>query len=130
MSNSAPGFKKFPNHRLSVKPVRVRVRVTYQGQTIADTRDAVALEEMMSPDTSTVAPIVYYIPRKDVKTERLVRTPRSTHCPFKGDATYYSIRGGEDDVVWSYETPYDEMMAIKGRLAFYPDKVEIKTGDA
>ena len=62
-----------------------------------------------------------------MKTERLVRTPKTTHCPFKGDATYYSIRDGGEDVVWSYETPYDEMKAIKGRLAFYPDKVELIT---
>lgn len=130
MSNSAPGFRKFPNHRITVKPVRVRVRVTHEGETIADTREAVALEEMMGPDTSTVAPVVYYLPRKDVKTDRLVRTPRTTHCPFKGDATYYAFRKGGEDVVWSYEQPYDEMMAIKGRLAFYPDKVEIKTGES
>jgi uncharacterized protein (DUF427 family) len=130
VKNSAPGFTKFPSHRIAVKPVRVRVRVTYKGEAIADTKDAVALEEMMGPDTSTVAPIVYYLPRKDVKTDRLVRTPRSTHCPFKGDATYYSLRGGPEDAAWSYEKPYDEMTAIKGRLAFYPDKVEIRTGDA
>ena len=128
MTNSAPGFKKFPNHRIKVKPVRARVRVTYQGETIGDTTEAVALEEMMGTDTSTVAPIVYYLPRKDVKTDRLLRTPRSTHCPFKGDATYYSLRNGPEDAAWSYEKPYDEMMAIKGRLAFYPDKVEIVTG--
>ena len=127
MANAAPGFKKFPNHRIRLKPVRVRVRVTYQGEILADTNQAVALEEPMGADTSTVAPIVYYIPRKDVKTQRLVRTPKKTHCPFKGDATYYSLRKGGEDVVWSYEQPYDEMTAIKGRLAFYPDKVTITT---
>ena len=125
--NSAPGFKKFPNHRLKLKPAKVRVRVKYKGEIIADTTAALALEEAMGPDTSTVAPVVYYIPRKDVKTERLVRTPTTTHCPFKGEATYYAMRDGGEDVVWSYENPYDEMMAIKGRLAFYPDKVEITT---
>lgn len=127
MTNSAPGFRKFPNHRIDVKPAKVRVQVKYQGELIADTTDALALQEPMGADTSTVAPIVYYIPRKDVKTERLVRTATTTHCPFKGDATYYSIRDGGEDVVWSYETPYDEMKAIKGRLAFYPDKVEVIT---
>src|ERR687883_561656 len=106
MANAAPGFKKFPNHRIRLKPVRVRVRVTYQGEILADTNQAVALEEPMGADTSTVAPIVYYIPRKDVKTQRLVRTPKKTHCPFKGDATYYSLRKGGEDVVWSYEQPY------------------------
>ncbi|HWI36498.1 MAG TPA: DUF427 domain-containing protein [Burkholderiales bacterium] len=127
MTNSAPGFKKFPNHRIDVKPAKVRVQVKYQGELIADTTDALALQEPMGADTSTVAPVVYYLPRKDVKTERLVRTPKTRHCPFKGDATYYSMRDGGEDVVWSYETPYDEMKAIKGRLAFYPGKVEITT---
>ena len=127
MTNSAPGCRKFPNHRIDVKPAKVRVQVKYQGELIADTTDALALQEPMGADTSTVAPVVYYLPRKDVKTERLVRTPKTTHCPFKGDATYYSIRDGGEDVVWSYETPYDEMKAIKGRLAFYPEKVEVIT---
>ena len=127
MANSAPGFKKFPNHRIDVKPAKVRVQVKYQGELLADTKDALALQEPMGADTSTVAPVVYYIPRKDVKTERLVRTPKTTHCPFKGDATYYSIRDAGEDVVWSYETPYDELKVIKGRLAFYPEKVEVIT---
>ena len=125
MANAAPGFKKFPNHRIRLKPVKGRVRVKFHGQTVADTTAALALEEPMGADRSTVAPIIYYIPRMDEKTERLVRTPKKTHCPFKGDATYYSFRDGGADVVWSYEQPYDEMMPIKGRLAFYPDKVEI-----
>jgi len=125
MANTAPGFQRFPNHRIRLKPTKGRVRVQYNGETIADTTDAVALEEPMGADTSTVAPLIYYIPRKDVKTERLLRTPKKTHCPFMGDATYYSLRKGGEDVVWSYEHPYDEMVAIKGRLAFYPDKVEV-----
>ena len=123
MANSAPGFKKYPNHHLTLKPAGVRVQVTYQGETIADTTDAVALEESRSP--SVVAPVVYYVPRADVKMDRLVRTTHKTHCPFKGDASYYSLAGGPENSVWSYESPYDEMMAIKGHLAFYPDKFEI-----
>ena len=65
------------------------------------------------------------IPRKDVKMDRLVRTAHSTHCPFKGDAAYFSLRDGPENAVWSYEQPYDEVNVIKERLAFYPDKVEI-----
>jgi len=130
MANSAPGFNRFPNHRIRLKPARARIRVKYKGEIIADSIEALALEEPMGADTSTVAPVVYYIPRKDVKTERLLRTPKKTHCPFKGDATYYALRDGGEDVVWSYESPYDEMAAIKGRLAFYPDKVEVVTDAA
>ena len=85
MANAAPGFKKFPNHRIRLKPVKGRVRVKYQGHTVAETTAALALEEPMGADRSTVAPIVYYIPRKDVKTARRRRpiarsraTPRIT----------------------------------------------------
>jgi uncharacterized protein (DUF427 family) len=77
-------------------------------------------------DESQYAP-VYYVPRKDVKMEQLTRTTHSTHCPFKGDASYYTLSSGGRTVanaVWSYEQPYDEMTAIKERLAFYPDKVD------
>ena len=124
MTNPAPGFEKYPDHRISVKPAGMRVRVAYKGETIADTNDAVALQEAMGKGKSTVAPVVYYIPRRDVKMDRLARTSHQTHCPFKGDAAYYSLPGAEN-AVWSYEKPYDEMMAIKEHLAFYPDKVEI-----
>jgi uncharacterized protein (DUF427 family) len=121
--NPAPGFKKYPGHRIATKQAAERVRVTFKGELIADTKDAVALEEAMSG--STVAPVVYYIPRKDVKMDRLVRTSHRTHCPFKGDASYFSLKDGPENAVWSYEQPYDEMSVIKDRLAFYPDKVEI-----
>ena len=115
--NSAPGFKKYPDHRVATKPAGMRVRVTFKGEVIADTRDAVLLEE------SKYQP-VYYLPRKDVKMQRLLRTTHSTHCPFKGDASYFSIVDGPENAIWSYEQPYDEMAAIQERVAFYPDKVD------
>ena len=59
--------------------------------------------------------------------ERLARPSHHTYCPFKGEASYYSIKGGPENAVWSYEKPYDEMTAIAGLLAFYPDKVSITT---
>ena len=121
-NNPAPGYKKYPGHRIGTKPASVRVSVTFKGEVIADTRNAIALEEAMSG--STVAPIVYYIPRKDVKMDRLVRSSHRTHCPFKGDASYFSFKDGPDNAVWSYEQPYDEMSVIKDLLAFYPDKVD------
>jgi uncharacterized protein (DUF427 family) len=123
-ANSAPGFKKYPEHSISTRPAGVRVRVSFRGEVIADTRDAIEMQEATGKGKSTVAPSVYYIPRKDVRMERLARTQHSTHCPFKGDASYYSIVGGPENAVWSYERPYDEMAAIKDLLAFYPDKVD------
>ena len=119
-ANSAPGFKKHPGHRIETKLAGLRVRVTFNGEVIADSWDAIRLDE--SKYTS-----VYYVPRKDVKMERLTRTTHSTHCPFKGVASYYTLSAGDRtaaNAVWSYEEPYDEMSVIKQRLAFYPDKVD------
>jgi uncharacterized protein (DUF427 family) len=124
--NPAPGFKKYPEHRVETRPSSVHVRVTYQGEVIADSREAVELHESLGEGKKTVAPVVYYIPRKDVRMDRLVPSNHRTHCPFKGDASYFSVTGGPENAVWSYESPYDEMLAIKERLAFYPDKFEIK----
>jgi len=127
MTNSAPGFKKYPGHSVSANPSSAHVKVMLGGEVIADTREAVELHESMGQGKKTLAPVVYYIPRKDVKMDRLVRSAHQTHCPFKGDASYFSVAGGPENAVWSYETPYDEMLAIRERLAFYPDKFEIKS---
>ena len=123
-ANSGPGFKKYPKHRVATRPAGVRVQVRLNGEVVADSRDAVALDE--TPEGHVIAPVVYYVPRKDVKMDRLVRSDHGTHCPFKGDASYYSFKEGAENAVWSYEQPYDEMLAIKDLVAFYPDKVEIK----
>jgi uncharacterized protein (DUF427 family) len=79
----------------------------------------------MGEGKKTAAPVVYYIPRHDVNMDRLARTAHRTHCPFKGDASYFSLVNGPENGVWSYEAPYDEMLAIQERLAFYPDKFQI-----
>jgi uncharacterized protein (DUF427 family) len=116
-TNSGPGWKKHPDHRITAKPGGVRVRVKLDGEVIADTRDAIKLEESGHP-------AVYYIPRKDVKMDQLVRSKHQTVCPFKGTASYYSFVNGAENAVWTYETPYDEVRVIEERLAFYPDKVD------
>jgi len=116
-ANDGPGYKKHPEHRLTTKPAGVRVQVRFKGEIIADTKDAIRLDEGEYP-------AVYYIPRKDVKMDRLVRSNHRTYCPFKGHASYYSLKDGPANAVWSYEQPYDEMTVINERLAFYPDKVD------
>src|SRR5688572_2613361 len=123
--NPAPGFRKHPQHHVETRPSSAHVRVTYKGEVIADTRAAVELHEDVGAGKKTVSPVVYYVPREDVRMDRLVRSSHSTHCPFKGDASYFSVAGGPENAVWSYEAPYDEMLAIKERLAFYPDKFDI-----
>jgi uncharacterized protein (DUF427 family) len=87
---------------------------------IADTREALTLSEAHYP-------AVQYIPRKDVDMTLLAQTDRTTYCPYKGDASYFSIPvGGERsiDAVWTYETPYAAVADIKDHLAFYPDRVD------
>lgn len=107
---------------IKLQPAGVRVQVTFNGEVIADTRDAVRMEE------GSYAP-VYYLPRKDVKMERLIRTSHTTHCPHKGDATYYSVSNGRTakNAAWSYEHPFEQMAGIRELLAFYPDRVDAIT---
>jgi uncharacterized protein (DUF427 family) len=116
-ANPAPGFKKHPEHRIAVSPAGSRVQVIFKGDVIADTREALVMKEGDYPP-------VFYFPRKDVRMQSLERSPHSTHCPFKGDASYFSLKDGPQDAVWSYERPFDEMAAIREYLAFYPDKVD------
>ncbi len=109
------------SHRIEVSPAGKPVRVRFNGEFIAETHEALAMKEGSYP-------VVYYFPRKDVRMERLERSTHSTHCPYKGDASYFSLKGGPRDAVWSYERPLDDMAAIREYLAFYPDKVEIVAG--
>jgi uncharacterized protein (DUF427 family) len=110
------------DHPITVEPAATRLRVTAGGTTIADTRAALSLRE------STYPP-VYYVPREDADLSQLERTDHSTYCPYKGDASYYSITPAGDDgtnAVWTYETPHDAVTPIKEHLAFYPDRVTIE----
>jgi uncharacterized protein (DUF427 family) len=109
-----------PDHPLSIEPAKRRVVVSAAGRVIADSRDALRLREANYP-------AVYYVPRKDADMSLLQPTEHSTYCPYKGDCSYYSIPvSGEKSVnaVWSYEDPYPAVAAIKGHLAFYPNRVD------
>jgi uncharacterized protein (DUF427 family) len=108
------------DHPISIEPNSGRVVVSVAGRVVADTREALTLYEAHYP-------AVQYIPRKDVDMALLERTDRTTYCPYKGDASYFSIPvGGERsiDAVWTYETPYAAVADIKDHLAFYPDRVD------
>lgn len=107
-----------PDHPISIAAHPLRVLVTAGGRVIADTSEALALQE------STYPPVLY-IPRKDVDMTRLVRSDHSSHCPYKGEASYYSVAGDRgQNAVWTYESPYESVAAIKDYLAFYPDRVD------
>ena len=111
-----------PDHPISITPNPQRIRVSIGNVVIAETAHALTLKEASYP-------AVQYIPRADADMTLLARTGRSTHCPYKGDASYFSINAGGttlEDAVWSYETPFPAMAEIAGHLAFYPDKVTIE----
>jgi uncharacterized protein (DUF427 family) len=116
MANSGPGYAQHPEHSVVVTPFEGRVVVEANGKILADTQHALQLKEANYP-------AVFYVPRSDARMEHLRRTNHHTHCPFKGDASYFSVEGGVENAVWSYEHPYDEVRAIGEHLAFYPDRV-------
>ncbi|MDH2425939.1 DUF427 domain-containing protein [Sphaerisporangium sp. TRM90804] len=111
-----------PDHPITVESNPARVVVTVGGRVLADTRQALTLREADYPP-------VQYIPRQDVDMDALERTEHHTHCPYKGEASYYSLPGGDAraaNAVWTYETPHDAVSGIKEHLAFYPDRVVIE----
>lgn len=111
-----------PDHPITITPNPRRVRVTAGDIVIAETSKALTLREAKYP-------AVQYVPREDTNMALLERTDRITHCPYKGDANYYSVTAGGktlDNAIWTYETPFPAMAEITGHLAFYPDKVKIE----
>ena len=108
------------DHPITVEPNPNRVTVRINGTVLADTTDALTLREANYP-------AVQYIPRKDVDMTTLARSETHTYCPYKGEASYFSIPAGgarSRDAIWTYEVPHDAVAAIKDHLAFYPDRVD------
>jgi uncharacterized protein (DUF427 family) len=109
-----------PDHPITISPNPNRVRVTVAGRVVADTMRALTLRE------STYPP-VQYIPREDAVMDLMVRTDHATHCPYKGDAAYYSVAADgrtAANAVWTYEHPFPAVAEIAGHLAFYPNRVD------
>jgi uncharacterized protein (DUF427 family) len=109
-----------PDHPISVIPNPNRVVVRLAGNIIADTTHALTLREASYP-------AVQYVPRDDVDMAALSRTESQTYCPYKGEASYFSIPVGgarSADAIWTYEAPYESVSVIKDHLAFYSDRVD------
>jgi uncharacterized protein (DUF427 family) len=109
-----------PAHPITVEPTGARVTVAFAGRVVADSDRALTLREASYPP-------VQYIPLADVDPAALERSSHASYCPYKGKASYYSLRVGgsvAENAAWSYEHPYDAVAAIEGHLAFYPDRVE------
>ncbi|WP_041832462.1 DUF427 domain-containing protein [Actinoplanes sp. N902-109] len=118
-----PRLEPGPDHPITVTPTQERVVVTVAGKVVADSTNALTLQE-------STYPAVQYIPMSDVDTTLLERTGTSTYCPYKGDASYYSIPAGGErsvDAIWVYEQPREAVAAIKDHVAFYPDRVDAIT---
>ncbi len=120
---SGPGYKKWPDHKVELIKSEKHVRVIFNGEAVADSKRAIIVNE------SGYRP-VYYFPREDVRMDymqHMQRTDHHTYCPFKGEASYYTLAVGDrkkENAVWSYEEPYDEVRELKGYIAFYADRVD------
>ena len=109
-----------PDHPITISPAAGKVRVTVAGRIVAESAQALRLDEKGYPT-------VYYLPRYDADMSSLVRTAHYTYCPYKGDCTYYSIPIGgskSEYAVWTYEKPYEAVASIKEYLAFYPSRID------
>jgi uncharacterized protein (DUF427 family) len=116
-----PGMKEpGADHPLTIAPFKGRVRVTFNGKVVADSQRAMKLQEASYPP-------VYYIPREDADLSVYHPSETQTHCPYKGQASYFTldVEGRRvADAVWSYENAYPAAARITGHLAFYPDRVD------
>lgn len=111
-------------HTITIAPTEAHVEVRLAGAVLADTTQAMRLEE-------TGLPARYYLPKDDVRMDLMYATTFHTTCPFKGEASYWSLDlDGEvlDGVVWSYEAPIPAAEAIAGLMSFYPERVELQVG--
>lgn len=107
-------------HAITIEKNPNRIKVTFNGIVVADTTKALVLKEGPLPPAN-------YIPREDVHMSYLQRTDHSTHCPFKGNASYFSVHvGGKtaENAVWTYEAPIESVAPIKDYVVFYPEKMD------
>ncbi len=114
------------SHPITIERAPTTVRVLFEGHEIADSDDVLVLREASYPP-------VYYFPRDDVRMLFLRRTDKVTHCPYKGDASYFTIYRDAnviENAVWSYEDPFPSVGQIGNRVAFYPEHVEFQLGQS
>jgi uncharacterized protein (DUF427 family) len=117
--STSPGHRQWPEHKVVEQHLDGRVRVSFHGETVADSSDVIRVDE-------DGYPVRYYFPRDAVTMARLEPSAMTSECPFKGVAHYFDLDvGGQrfENAVWSYEDPYDEHRALKQRLAFFDEKL-------
>ncbi len=116
----ASGLDSHPNYQIDFVPSGKRVKVVFNGVVVADSSRAMVMRETRHQP-------VYYLPREDIRMELLQRTAHHTHCPFKGNASYWTLTVGDkttENAAWSYEEPFEEAAQVKDYLAFYWNKID------
>ena len=115
-------YDRYPEHTVEISSDTCAIKVTWNGCVVADTQAARILREARYP-------AAYYVPIADTDAAFLSKTDHTTHCPFKGDASYYSLVADDvqdENAVWVYEEPFDQVEAIRDHVSFYPDRVTIE----
>ena len=119
-SESESWYASHPEHKIHVEIGQERITAVFKGKTIAESDRALVLHESRHD-------AVYYFPRDAVQMGYLERTDHHTYCPFKGEASYWTLRvdgRSSENAVWSYEDPLVEVAGIKDYVAFYADKMD------
>lgn len=113
-------LERIPDYAVDISPANKTVTVTYKGTVIAKSDSALIIEETKHEG-------VYYLPREDVDMALFEPTDLSTYCPFKGHASYWSLKGDDslENFVWSYEDPYPEVEGLRDYMSFYTNKVDV-----
>ncbi|MFT5175884.1 MAG: hypothetical protein ACI8W7_004078 [Gammaproteobacteria bacterium] len=117
----APGFATHPGYEIQLTPINKTVRVFLGDAVVAESRAAIELIEGGYPPR-------YYVPMSDVRAQALTPNQHSTHCPFKGDASYWTVNVAGQSIengAWSYVEPFDECVSVAGYVSFYGEKLSI-----
>jgi uncharacterized protein (DUF427 family) len=115
--NPSPGHKKWPDHQVAEKAVNALVCVEAGGETIAETRNAIEVDEDDFPPR-------YYIPESDIDMKKLSDSNMPARCPFKGEGHYYNINLENkrlENTAWKYDDPYEEHKALRDHIAFHDE---------
>lgn len=124
---ASAAYAKHPDHTITLAPHGGRVVVRFGGVVVAETERALEMREADYP-------VALYVPRADCRMEHFEESGHATHCPFKGDARYWTLvagngrDGGEraENAAWGYDAPFDQVAEIAGYVSFYPDRVVIE----
>ena len=119
-TTTSKGYRDHPGYEIKIEALNARLRVMFAGEVVVDTEEAFVLHESRHEP-------VYYFKKSDLRANILVPTDHKTHCPFKGDACYWSLKTENDvseNAVWGYPEPLPEVSELAGLVAFYTDRME------